>query len=83
MSEQRSDIMYTRNFVNIGKIESTILVCIIPLHDPCNNFFSRLVVDASKNQELTELTYYIFTAHHCYMTLYFTNLKQFLFLFSS
>lgn len=75
--------MYTRGFLNIGKIESTIPVCIIPLCDPYNNFFSSLV-EASKNQDPTELTYYIFTPHHCYtITLYFTNLKQFLFLFSS
>lgn len=84
MSEERSVIMYTRFILNTGKVESTILVCMILLYDSCNNFFSRLITVGSKNQELTQLTCYIFTAHPYYIiTLYFTKLNQILFIFSS
>lgn len=50
----------------------------------CNNVFSRLITVGIKNQELTQLTYYIFTAHPYYtIILYFTNLNQLLFTFYS
>lgn len=83
MSEQRSTIMYTKVILNTSKIKSMTLVCMIPLYDSCNNVFSRLITVGSKNQELTQLTYYIFTAHPYYTILYFTNLNQLFFTFYS
>lgn len=66
MSEQRSAIMCNKFILNIGKIESMILICMIPLYGSCNNFFSRLITVGSKNQELTQHKCYIFTAYPYY-----------------